>query len=200
MAGLAHLPGHLLLSEAVFLHQSAVAPGLLGGIQVLPLEILDESQLHHLAVVRLDDDGGHLPEPGGLGRPPPPLPGDNLVVAGGQPAHRQGLNDSVDPDGLGQVGQSLLVKALPGLVQSGLHLGNGQRDGTLVLLRQVWVAQQGVQPPAQTQFCLSFCHIVTSQSFPRPAACRPPRPGNRDRKPRWACRGWGPRTDGRSGE
>ena len=55
-AGLAHPLGDLLLGEAVLLHQGAVAGGLLNGVQILPLEVFNQAQLHHRAVVRLDDD------------------------------------------------------------------------------------------------------------------------------------------------
>ena len=132
-AALAHLLGHLLLGETVLLHQGAVAPGLLGGVQVLPLEVFDQAQLHHLPVVRLDDNGGDLLEPGGLGRPPPALAGDNLVVAAGQAADGEGLNDAVDPDGFRQVVQRPPFKPLPGLIQPRLHLGDGQCHRALSL-------------------------------------------------------------------
>ena len=65
----------------------------------------------------------------------------------------------MDPDGLGQIGQGLRVKALSRLIQAGLHLGDGQRDGALPLGGQVRVAEQGIQPPAQTGLKFSFCHI-----------------------------------------
>ena len=156
--GLAHPLGHLLLGQAVLLHEHLVAPGLLGGVQVLPLEVLDQAQLHHLPVVRLDDDGGHLRQAGGLGRPPPALAGDDLIVPRGQPPDRQGLDDPVGADGLGELGQGLLVEPLPGLIEPRLHLGDGQGDRALALGGEGGVAQQGVQPPAQSQFCLSFRH------------------------------------------
>ena len=104
-AGLAHALGHLLLSQTVFLHQHLIALGLLHRVQVLPLEVLDQAKLHDLSVIRLDDNGGDLVQSGGLGRPPPPLSGDDLIIARGQPPHRQGLDDPVDPDRLGQIGQ-----------------------------------------------------------------------------------------------
>ena len=47
--------------------------------------------------------------------------------------------------------RALRVKALSRLIQAGLHLGDGQRDGALPLGGQVRVAEQGVQPPAQAQ-------------------------------------------------
>ena len=104
-AGLAHALGHLLLGQAIVLHQHLIALGLLHRVQVLPLKVFDQAKLHDLPVIRLDDDGGDLVQSGGLGRPPPPLSGDDLIIARGQPPHRQGLDDPVDPDRLGQIGQ-----------------------------------------------------------------------------------------------
>ena len=69
-----------------------------------------------LPVVRLDNNGGDLLKPGGLGRPPAALAGDNLVVAAGQAAHGEGLDNAVDPDGFRQVVQRTLFKPFPGLV------------------------------------------------------------------------------------
>ena len=160
--GFSHPIRHLFLCEAVFLHQHLIAPGLFGRVQVLSLEVLDQAQLHHFAVIRLNDDCRHLRQAGQLGGPPASLTGDDLVVAGGQTAHCQRLDDTVDPDRLCQIGQGILVKALPGLIQAGLYLGNGEGDGALSLRLQVRVAQQGVQPPAQAQLFGSLCH---SSSF-----------------------------------
>ena len=99
-----------------------VARRLLHGVQVLPLEVLDEAQLHDLPVVGLDDDGGDLFQPRLPGGPPAALPGDDLIVSRGQPAHRQGLEQPMLTDGLRQVGQGFLVKVFSGLVQARLHL------------------------------------------------------------------------------
>ena len=48
----------LLLGEVLCLNQGAVAPGLLQGGQVLPLQILDEGEEHLFAVGHLPDDRG----------------------------------------------------------------------------------------------------------------------------------------------
>ena len=158
-AGLAHALGHLLLGEAVLLHEGLVAPGLLGGVQVLPLEVLNEADLHDLPVVGLNDDRRNLIQARLLGRPPAALPGDDLVVARGQAAHRHRLDHAVDADGVRQIGQGLRIKALPGLIQSRLHLGDGEGDGPLAGDGELRVPQQSVQAPPQAQFCLSFRHI-----------------------------------------
>lgn len=94
--------------------------------------------------------------------PPAALAGNDLVIAGGQTADRQGLDDTVDADGFGQIGQRLLVKALPGLVQPRLHLGNGQGDGALPLGGQVRVTQQGIEarPSPSSMFRLAIVLLL----------------------------------------
>ena len=121
-AGFAHLLGHLLLRQAVLLHEHTVASGFFHGVQVLPLEVFDQAQLHDLAVVRLDNDDRDLAEARQLGGPPAPFPGNDLIITGGEAAHGQRLDHPVLPDGIGQVGQRLVVKAFPGLFEPGLHL------------------------------------------------------------------------------
>ena len=68
-----------------------------------------------------------------LGGPPAALSGDDLVIAGGEPADGEGLDDPVDADGVGQILRALLVKPLPGLLEARFHLGDGQRDGAALL-------------------------------------------------------------------
>jgi len=155
-AGLAHPLGHLLLGHAVLVHEDLVAVGLFDGVQILPLEVLDEAQLHDLLVVGLDDHSRDLGKARQLGGPPAPLAGDDLVIAGGQPPDGEGLNDPVGADGVGQVGQSFLVETLPGLVQPRLDLRDGEGEGTLTLVLKGGVAQQGAQALAQAVF---HCHI-----------------------------------------
>lgn len=113
-AGLAHPLGHLLLGETVFAHEHLVAVGLFNRVQILPLEVLNEAELHHLAVVGLDDDGGDFAQARQLGGPPAALPGDDLVVARREPADGEGLNDPVDADRVGQILKAFLVKPLSG--------------------------------------------------------------------------------------
>ena len=52
------------------------------------------------------------------------------------------------PDGVGQVSQGLFVKPLSGLMQTELHLGDGQGDRAGLLGLQVGVPHEGAQTPA----------------------------------------------------
>ena len=80
-AGSAHPLGGFLLGQAVVLDKGAVACGFLHRVQVLPLEVFDQAQLHDHAVVGLDDDGWDLGKARHAGGPPPAFSGDDLVVA-----------------------------------------------------------------------------------------------------------------------
>ena len=59
-AGFAHPLGRLLLSHVVVFNEGLETSGFLHGVQVLSLEVFDHGQLSGLAIVGLDDDGGHL--------------------------------------------------------------------------------------------------------------------------------------------
>ena len=120
--GLAHPLGHLILGESILVHQDFIAVGFFDGVQVLPLEVFNEAQFHDGAVIGLDDDGGHLMEPGQLGRPPAAFPGDDLIVAGREAADGERLDDAMGADGVGQIGQALVVKAFAWLLETGLYL------------------------------------------------------------------------------
>ena len=104
-AGLAHPLGGLLLCESVFLNEGLITGRLFNGVQVFPLEVFNETQLHDGTVVGLDDDRRNLVEAGQLGSPPAAFAGDDLVIAGGQTADGEGLDDPVDADGIRQIGQ-----------------------------------------------------------------------------------------------
>ena len=121
-AGFAHLLGGFLLGHVIGLDQGLETGGFLHGIQVLPLEVFDHGQLGGLPVVGFDDDHRHLLEPRDPGGPPAALTGNDLVIAGGKLAHRQRLDDTVFTDGVRQFCQRGLVKGLPGLGGTALHL------------------------------------------------------------------------------
>ena len=146
--GFAHLLGHLLLGQAVFLHQGLIALGFLHRVQVLPLKVFNEADFHNFFIVRLDDDHGNLTEACVFRGPPAAFSGDDLVVAGGQTADGKGLDDSMDTDGVSQLCQGFRVEALPGLIQTRLHLGDGQGYRPVPLVLNLRGAQQGVEAPA----------------------------------------------------
>ena len=79
--GLAHPLGHFLLGHTVVGEQEQVALRLLHRVEILPLEVLNQAQLHDLSVVRLQDYRWDLGQPSQLRGAPAPLPSDDLIVA-----------------------------------------------------------------------------------------------------------------------
>ena len=120
-AGTAHPCGDLLLGQRKLLHQTAVAPRLLHGVEVFPLQILNEGHLEHPLVLQLLELNRQLGQPGQPGRAPAPLPGQQLIPAVSHITHQQGLQHAVAGDGVGKLLQLLLVKLPAGLVLVGLN-------------------------------------------------------------------------------
>ena len=58
------------------------------GVQVAPLDVLDERGFEHLLVVELDDVDRHFRQPRGLGGPQPAFAGDELELVAGSAARR----------------------------------------------------------------------------------------------------------------
>ena len=94
----------------MLLNQHLIALGLFHGIQIFALEVLDQTQLHDLAVIRLNDYGGDFVKTGGLGGTPTAFAGDDLVVAGRQLAYGDGLNNAELTNRIGQLRQGLIVE------------------------------------------------------------------------------------------
>ena len=74
---------HLLLGEAEFAGEALVGAGLLDGVEILALEVLDDGDLHGLLVGDLADDGGDGGFAGALGGEPAALSGDELEAFAG---------------------------------------------------------------------------------------------------------------------
>ena len=124
--------GDLLLLQAEFLGQSRVGLGLLEGIEILALEVLDEGHLEHVAVRGIAHDHRHLRQLQ-LGRgPPAALPGDEFILPVHEP-HDERLDHPMFADRIDQLGEVLLVETLARLQGRGHHLV--QRDAKDPLAR-----------------------------------------------------------------
>ena len=145
----------------VLVHQRAETRRLLHGVQVLPLEVLHQGQLHDLPVVGLDDQHRDLFEARHSGGPPAALPGDDLIVAVPGLPDRQGLDEPVLGDGVRQGLHGLGLKLLPGLEGVRLHpmQGHGGHPALLLGKIQIRVVQQGPEAPAQPGL---FLHAYSS--------------------------------------
>ena len=101
----------LVMGEAELLDQSPKAARLLDRVEVCSLQVFDETEHELLVVARIAaDDGGHAAQSGKTGRAPAALTGDELVAVG-EWAYQQRLQDSVQPDRLGELAERFGVEA-----------------------------------------------------------------------------------------
>ena len=105
--------GQLLLRAAVLVEVFLERGGLFQRVEVFALQVFDDGQLGHLAVVGLDHVDRHV-DPAGLDRrPKPPLAGHQLV-AFVHPADHHRLQQPVGRNALGQrlhfVGREVLAR------------------------------------------------------------------------------------------
>ncbi len=106
----AHLLGHRLLGELEVLHQLLVGGGFLQRVEVLAVQVLHQGLLQRQHVVHRAHHHRDGRQPGPLGRPPPPLAGDQLVALVPDLSHEDRLQDAQLGDRRGQGGQRLLVE------------------------------------------------------------------------------------------
>ena len=167
-AAFAHPLGGFFLRQIVVLHQHLIALGFFDGVQILALEVFDHGQLHGLAVVGLNDQHRHLGQARHPGGPPAALAGDDLIVARGQLADGQRLDNAVLTDGFGQILQRLIVEVLAGLLAVGFHLGDGQHRHAAALAALGGegrsIAQQGAKTLAKPLLRVS-CHRRSPFTF-----------------------------------
>jgi hypothetical protein len=133
-AALADQLGDLLVGVAVLLDEALVGLGELDGVEVFPLNVLDEGELEGLAGVQLLDDDLDLVEPGFLAGAPAALAGDDLVAigVGGEAADDDGLDEPPVLDGGGELREALQVEVLARLAALGDNLLDGAgKDGAL---------------------------------------------------------------------
>src|SRR5262249_28236280 len=133
------------------------AEGLFDGVEVGPLDVLDEGGFEDFLVVEVHDanwDGGEAGLPGG---PQTPLAGNQLKVAIHATNHDR-LHHAMSLDALAELRHLVVIKRSPGLV--GILADLLQREGSLhVGLGRG--AEQGVQTSAQASLLI---HEVPSCS------------------------------------
>jgi len=117
-AAFADFEGDLLLCELELLDQLRVTLGFLHRVEVLALQILDQGQLEHGAVVGFPHDDGHLGQAQKLGCAPAALTRDEFEMAVAF-ADDQGLNDALLADGISELAQRFRRKVLSRLQRAG---------------------------------------------------------------------------------
>ncbi len=124
----AHAARDLLLGEAELVLQPVEGLRLLDGVELLPLDVLDEGQLEELLVGDVahgDRDGG---EAGRLRRPQAPLPRDDLVALA-PPPHEDRLHDAALADRCGELGEPGGVDGRARLERVRVEGPDGDLDG-----------------------------------------------------------------------
>ena len=91
---------------------------LLKGVQVFPLDVFQQTQRRSPLVAAVAEDSRNGLHPGQLTGTEPPLPCHQLVTTFDLP-HRDGLQQAVFPDALGQPRQLLFIKNSPSLKRRG---------------------------------------------------------------------------------
>ena len=105
------MSGDFLLRELELPGQLFVTVRFLDGVEVFALQIFDERQFQHRAVVGLADDDGHFGQLQELRGAPAAFAGNQFKMAVPL-AHNERLHDALFADGIGQFAQRLGGKIL----------------------------------------------------------------------------------------
>jgi hypothetical protein len=108
--------------------------GGLDGVEVLSLNILDESYFEELVVGYFAYDDGDRVNFGEFGGTPSPFASDKLIAAVDLADH-QGLNDAACPNRLGQFSKAFGLKYAPRLKGIGIDFGDRKHLGAAVIGR-----------------------------------------------------------------
>ena len=119
--------GQLLVGDPELVEQLLIGGRLLQGVQLCPMDVLEQSVAQQVVIGGLAHDGRDGRQPGLLRRPPAALPHDQLVAprtggVGDLPDHH-GLHQPELPDRVHQLRQGVLVEHLPGLAGIGFDGG-----------------------------------------------------------------------------
>ena len=125
--GLAYPSGRFLLGQAIFFHKDLITQRFFHRVQVLPLQILNQCQLHGGSVIGIHNHSRHFFQTSQTGCPPTALTCNDLIVAVFQGTDSQRLYNAVGGNGFRQGLQLLRVKILPRLPRVGLDLVYGQQ-------------------------------------------------------------------------
>ncbi len=151
-----------ILRQIAFIQQPLITDGHLNGIQVFPLDVLDQGQLQQAFVLRLTDIGRYGLQSGELRSPEASLSGNNLIFSAVCRPHGDRLNNTYRPDGSGQFIQSLFVEFRPRLVRIGIDVSQFQFLNDIHSLRSGFriLSRISNQSPQSSSQCTSFYHII----------------------------------------
>ena len=165
--------GGLLVGHAELVDEALDAAGLFEGVEVFPLDVLDEGHRQRRLVGDVPHQAGHLGEAGDLGGTPAAFAGDDFValcveepaLGPFQAPHQDRLHHALGLDRGGELFEGARVHAGTGLVSARLQLGGGQglqfAPGAVAVV--VVGGEEGVEATAEA-FEFGRCH-VRSQGF-----------------------------------
>ena len=125
-AGSAHPLGSFLLGQAIVLDEGAVACSFLHGVQVLPLEILDQSHRHGFLVGQFPNHHRHFVHAQHSRCTPAAFAGDDLIIQP-QRTHQNGLDHAVLLNRIRQCLNGFIAELFAGLVPIGFQFRNAER-------------------------------------------------------------------------
>jgi hypothetical protein len=123
-AALAHPTSKLLMSKTEVLDELLIRGGLLKGIEVLAVQILDQSLLNAQDVADGSHQGRNRLQTGSPGGSPPAFTCDQLVAVVSQGTDKNRLEDTQLADGRSERSHWLLVELRPRLVWVRSDVGN----------------------------------------------------------------------------
>ena len=110
-----------------FLHQPLQAGSLFHCVQVLALDVLNETHGEGRFIGHFPDQRGHVVEPGHLRRAPAALAGNQFIAIPLNRPDQHRLHQALRLDGGGQFRQRLLVHLRARLVLAGADLAHRKR-------------------------------------------------------------------------
>ena len=118
--------GYLLLCHVVPLHQQLVPAGFLDCVEVLPLQVFNQRNLHRLFFIHLTDDDRNLLQARHPAGSPASFSCYQLIDAARQRTDQQRLQYAVLTDGICQFVERFLIEHLTRLLSVWLDLAQAQ--------------------------------------------------------------------------
>ena len=120
--------GDFRLAHALFVGEMLVGARFFDRVEVFALDIFDQRNRHHLALIEIADNRRNFMQFGALRRAPAPFAGDQLVAALAlKRTDDDGLDDPALRDRAGKIVERFVVENLARL--AGQRLDPGHRDG-----------------------------------------------------------------------
>ena len=158
-----HAAGQLFLRALILIDVPLERFGLFDRVEVLALDVFDDGELGHLAIVHVANLHGHLAPVGGLGGTQAALAGDQLEAVA-RAADDERLQNAVGANAIGQIGDLGLVECLARLVRVARDRVAIHPDLAVLVARDAIVARD-LDRAGWSGRRLRFIPSATQQSF-----------------------------------